>query len=391
MNTAIIGASSAGLYIALLLKLKHPDESIVVFDKNEKIGRKIYATGNGRCNLLNLNLLPDDYNNPSYLKPILAKYPFEKLVGVLTSLGIEVTSEGDYVYPLSLSSSSFVSLLSKKALSLGIEFRLEIRLLDYLCDKGITLKTDSGDFHFDRVVFCSGGKSYPTLGSDGSLFAVFEQHGYSIVPLRPALCPIKTKEKVKTISGLRHEAKVTLLIDGRLIHEEIGEILFKDDGLSGIAIFNTESKIVHFPSFREAIIILDMFPAMPLSALAERLSADSKLNAGFFLEAILPGDLADFVLRRAGLPKKDAYSQNEILNLARTLKKLDFTYADHYPFASSQVSSGGVSLNDVKASLASRHEANVFFAGEVLDVDGLCGGYNLTWALLSAIIVSENI
>ena len=204
MKTAIIGASSAGLYLAIFLKKNHPEYEVVVFDKNEKIGKKIYATGNGRCNLLNTATSPKDYNHPSYMEPLLKTYDYPRLKAELNGLGIEVVSEGVNVYPASLQASSFVKYLTDLALKLGVEFRLSTKIVGYHHAKNWILETDQGASSFDKIVFATGGKSQPKLGSDGSLFPVFSAHGYRLVPLKPSLCPIVTLEKTKSLSGLRH-------------------------------------------------------------------------------------------------------------------------------------------------------------------------------------------
>jgi len=390
MKTAIIGASSAGLYLAIFLKKKHPENEVVVFDKNDKIGKKLYATGNGRCNLLNSATGPKDFNHPIYMGPLLEKYDLPRLKSELGSIGVELVNDGAYVYPASLSAASFVKYLTDVALALGVEFRLSTKVFDYQKTSGWLLKTDKGDFLFDRLVFATGGMSQSKLGSDGSLFLVFFRHGYQIVPLKPSLCPIATKEDTASLSGLRHEARVTVNADGRIIHEEEGEVLFKDDGLSGIVIFNCEASIAHLSYEAAVSLSLDLFPAISQTELASRLLADQKINPKFFLDAFLAPALRDYILKEAGpFAKGKSLTKVEVYEVAKAMKGLELHFDHAYSFDNSQVTSGGVSLDEVGDHLFSKSEEGIAFAGECLDIDGLCGGHNLTWCLISALLISE--
>lgn len=385
MNVAIIGASSAGLYTAIYLKKKHPEYRVEVFDKNEKIGRKLAATGNGRCNLLNHGTLPADYNHPLYMEPLLQEYPFQRLSEELASLGIALTSEGDYVYPATLSANAYVKYLNDLALSLGVIFHLKVKILDYQKANPWGLYDGEKTYPFDQLIFATGGVSAPNLGSDGSLFTTFFQHGYHVLTLLPSLCPIATVEKTKPLLGLRHEAKVTVTADGRLVHEEVGEVLFKDDGLSGIVIFNCEAFICRLQGKPEVELILDLFPEIHLADLTSALVKAEALNPRFFLDAYLQAPLRDYVLKIAGLKQENAKSKNDLFKIAKAMKGLSFHFDHAYGFANSQVTCGGIDLNDVDDAFRSKIEPNVAFVGEVLDIDGLCGGHNLTWCLISAL------
>ena len=176
MNVAIIGASSAGLYTAIFLKKKHPDYQIEVFDKNEKVGRKLAATGNGRCNLLNLSTGPEDFNYPLYMEPLLKEYPYSALKEALGSLGVQLVSDGVYVYPATMNANAYVKFLYDVATSLGVIFRLKIKVLDYEGGTPWTLLCGNETFKADVLIFATGGMSTPNLGSDGSLFTTFFRH-----------------------------------------------------------------------------------------------------------------------------------------------------------------------------------------------------------------------
>lgn len=389
MNIAIVGAGASGLYSAILIQRKHPDYSVVVFEKETKIGRKLFATGNGHCNLLNRLLTPDHYSHPDFLAPLLARYPYSVLLACLHGLGIQTLEEGDYVYPLSYSAATYVGLLEKLARQSGVRFYCGVRVVDYQKGKtGFALKfdQDKGDLPriFDKILFCVGGASTPKLGSDGKSLSLLHLHGYSLLPLEPALAPVRVvhPERIKGLSGYRHHAQVSLFsARGELLYQESGEVLFKEDGLSGIVIFNVESVYLRRGKPAGAYLQLNLFPDVDSATLLSQLQDAAEKNPTFYADAFFPPEVqAHFHLVPSHAP--DAA-------LVSLLQGERFEIKDTYGFDNSQVSHGGVSLSEVTPCLESRREPGLYFLGEVLDVDGDCGGYNLAWALLSALIVGE--
>ncbi len=391
MKIAVVGASGAGLYLALFLKKYHPDFEVDVIDKNKKIGRKLLATGNGHCNLLNMKTGPEHYNHPSFLESYLKEYPFGELQHELATLGIVLTNEGDLLYPLTYSAAAHVNHLVEIAEDQGVHFILETKVLDYSSnEKGVALHTDKQDLNYDHVIFATGGKSQENLGSDGSLYPVFAKHGYEILPLKPGLCPIKTKENTKSLAGERHKAKAYVLLDDFIAREEEGEVLFKKDGLSGIMIFNCSSYISHLGNAGGVKIILDLFPQVNQTTLTTDLFEAMKVHPTYFLDAYLSPALRDYVLKEAGIAAPKQADKVYCYKIAKAMKGLTFHYAGSYDFPDSQVTIGGISLRNIDWNLRSSLEKHVSFAGEVLDVDGLCGGHNLTWCLVSALVVSKS-
>lgn len=369
---AIIGAGASGTYLALLLS-KSPEFSVSLFDKEDQIGRKLKATGNGRCNLLNLNLSPERFSHPEFMGKILKEYPSDVLLSTLKELGIPTVSIGDLAYPASLSAPQHVAYLTRLMESRGVKFHLGAKLLDYRhAPEGYFLKTSRRNFGpYDELVFAFGGKSQPKLGSDGSLFSLLKEHGYSLVPIRPGLVPIEVREMMRGLNGVRHEAMVRVYDHGEQFFEEEGEVLFKDDGLSGIVIFNASSAIMRRPKSDAIRLELDLFP---------------KLSKEELQEAVEKADLDAFLV-----PALKAHILSRGKDPVQVMKHLRYTFERTYPLSDSQVSIGGVSLKDVDASLASKVERNVHIMGEALDMDGDCGGYNLSWALISALIVAKDL
>lgn len=381
MNVGIIGSGAAGLYLAIFLKKNNPYLEITVFEKEEKLAKKLYATGNGHCNLLNKKLLPNKYNHPEFMKSFLHNFDYETLKKELSSLGIALLENDNYVYPLSFHAGTYVQYLLSLAKSLDVEFKNITKISNYSKGKDGYLIDEYG--HFDKLIIATGGASSPNLGSDGSFFEILKKHGYSIEPLRPGLTPLRVKEKVGVLQGIRHKALVKAFNDNKQVFAEEGEVLFKKDGISGIVIFNAESAIYRSQIIKNPRVSIDLFPDFSFYALCDVLSRAKQANPENYLSSVLVGPLAKYVLSISG--------NHEIENIANNLKRLSFSIDGPYGFVDSQVTIGGVSLNEITPFLESKKERGLYFAGEVLDVDGDCGGYNLSWALISALMISKHL
>ena len=387
MRIAIVGASGAGLPLAAILLQKHPDWDVHLFDANNKIGKKLLATGNGHCNLLNLKASSEDYNAPEFVESCFARQPLDKLKKTLFSLGVPLMEIGDLVYPKSYTSSGYVETLTSYVQSKGVSIHLETKVTEYFKKENKwVLRSNLGDFDCDKVVFCSGGRSGKNLGSDGDLFQIFQKHGYKVTSCAPGLCPVKTRENVTSLAGLRHAAKATLLKGNEELYSEEGEVLFKKDGLSGIVIFNVQRKMVHLGGDS---ITLDLFPGQSSEELCEEISGLLETNSAF-IPSFLPTPLYQCCLNTAKL--KNLKNKGDVYAFSSILKHLSFHVNGFYGFEDSQVTVGGIDLDDISnKNFESKLESNVYFLGEVLDVDGPCGGYNLEWCLVSALCLAENL
>ena len=377
----IVGGSIAGVYSALLLREKHQDADILILEKNDKLLKKIYATGNGHCNLLNLASTGKNYNRPDFIDSAFSRHPVSSLLSFLGKHGIATRAKGDLVYPESYSAASFCLYLEMLIKKMGIEVRLNTRIVDY--DGSFVYGEGGEKYPYDHILFCFGGKSQSRLGSDGSLFPLLIDHGYSLLPLRPGLCPIKTKQRHPRLKGVRREAAVKAEAPGGLTFLEKGEVLFKDDGLSGIVIFDLASFLARSGA-NAARIHLDLLPSYSCEEAVNLLKTASAANQRGMLLCLFEKPLAEYI---ASLAEN---AQNPI-ELIRISKDLRFDFESLYPFSDSQVTVGGIDLGQLDGNLKSLAEPNVSFAGECLDVDGDCGGYNLTWCLLSAFLAAEGI
>lgn len=389
MKIAIIGASAAGIYTALLAKKNHPDWEVVLFDHNAKIGKKILSTGNGHCNLLNEDVAPEAYSHPEFVRPLLRKHSYLKLKETLVGFGIPLQTIGSLVYPMTYSAASVVHVLALNLRQLGVKVMLNEDFLGYRAVKGkILVQTYGKETAYDKLVLATGGKSQKALGSDGSVLEMLKGKGYKITPINPGLCPIKCKEDVKVLSGVRHKAMVTLLYGGRVLYSENGEVLWKRDGLSGIAIFNCSSYIARQNPKNAYTVLVDLFPESSLDDLVETAEKAYESLGENFLDGLVEKALVQYIYSNAEISKPQ---KSDIPLLCRMLKSLKFHYEGLYPFDQSQISVGGVAIEELGPHLESKQEKGVFFAGEMIDIDGLCGGYNLSWCLLSALAVAEGL
>ena len=363
MKCVIIGAGASGVAAAINIKRKYPNDEVIIIEHSDRPLRKILATGNGRCNLGNAKLDIKQYNHPD----LMGLFSYKDYIEYVESYGFKTKTIGDLVYPYSESAQTVRNQLLKELEKNHVKIDLEEDFVDYEVVKdGVKVKTNKSTYNADKLIIATGGKSTKGLGNDGSIYAILKKHGYEIAPLRPGLVPIKTKENTKLVDGLRAKANVSLLENGKKVFNEDGEVLFKKDGLSGIVIFNASNHIKN-PLFKYEIV-LNLLPDFNGELQGNH---QQFLDKSKFLEEYFAPKLADYLLSR--ISDK---------NYVKDLQNLTFTFKDFYDFENSQITIGGVRIEDMKPNFESKKESNVHFVGEVLDMHGPCGGYNLTWAFI---------
>ena len=354
MKIGIVGAGASGVFLAIRLKESNPSFDVTLIERNDKILKKVLVTGNGRCNYANTGELKDKYNNELANK-LLKEFTPNDIVKAFDSFGVHPTYIDNLVFPTSLSAQTVVLMMSKKITELGIKVFTNEKVIDYQKKNAqFVVKTENKEFIFDKLVLSAGGKSYPQLGTDGTVIDILNKHGYKIKELSPTLAPIKVKENTKKISGQRVRSRVYLYQDHKAIYQEDGEVLFKDDGLSGIVILNISSRINRLNNLKNVQIILDLAPNY------------QEINKKQYDEYVSP-KIAEYLLAN---------------NL--DIHHLAFSFKAFYDYQIAEVSHGGLALEEVNDSLESKKEKGLYFTGELLDVDGMCGGYNLMFAFASA-------
>ena len=376
MKIVFVGGGASSLVAASLL-VDRKDYEITIIDKKIKLGRKLSMTGNGKCNLSPIKDDVNAYNHPDFLSSLFEDIPLYAYLETLEKIGIPTKSIRDLgYYPISENAANVVEILVN-----NLKDKVEIindELVDY--SHGELLLKSNRKIPYDKLVLATGGKSYPNTGSDGSVFSILAKHGYQIIDLQPVLCPIKVKENVKSLFGARNHAIISLIKDDNLIYQEDGEIIFKKDALSGIAIMNMSSFIAHKDGQYQ--IKIDFLSGEKYHS-SNRTSLDSLLG-------YVSRPTAEYILKKYNIdPNSDAIKYEN--QLYEGLSSLTFNYQSLYDFESAQITCGGVSLKDINSNFKSLKEDNVYLIGEMLDIDGLCGGYNLRFALSSAMKLVKNL
>lgn len=352
MRVVIVGGGASGLLSALAIKMKHHDYDVTLIDRNKKLGQKLRATGNGKANIANLGSIVDKYGDEKRAKTLFSEIPVTKLIAFFHQIGVMTINYGDYVYPYSESANALTEMLIKKGNAAGVKYIKNVAAIDY---QNHLLKTNHGNYPFDKLVIASGLMSAPKLGADASFILNLKNHGYHIEKLQAGLTPICTIESTKAVAGIRRKVNVKLIANNRTYMDEDGELLFKKDGLSGIVIFHAASVYLRH-HLKEAKIVVDFLP---------RTKLHNSLDA-YFVDSLV-----------------------HYLKNYNNINAVTFHIKHLYDFNDSVVTIGGVSLDDVDANFASRLEKDVYIIGEALNQDGLCGGFNLMWAFTSALKVSD--
>lgn len=390
MKIALIGGGAFGIYAALLLHKKYPNDEIIIFEQGVTIGKKFTVAGNGRCNINNTNDDSTKYNQPCFVKPLLEGFPFQKQNQLLKELGIYLTElhEG-YLYPVSLSGKNVLKIFLQQILNCSnILVKTGMKLTDYEhknSDEIILFFENNEKIKVNRLIIATGGCSSPKLGSNGNLFALLSKKGYKINEILPGLTALKTKEKVKSLFGEKLRGSIALFSNNQLIHQEDGEIVFKNDGLGGIVIMNLSSIIQRNNLNGPTIKIQCLDPNIKESDLL-------KLNKTIdnVLWPFVGQNTAQYIYQRTGVNIDNKLSSKDAKKLLLAANNLTFTITSTYGFSDSQVTVGGLDINEIDWSFQSKKEHGVYFGGEILDIDGLCGGYNLKWALVNAHYLVEN-
>ncbi len=402
-DVLVIGGGAAGLCSAISLKRKKPSLNIAVIEQLSRVGKKLIVTGNGRCNITNEDILLSSFHseNEGFLSCVLENYNKDMTKDFFESLGVVFTCDDrGRIYPYSLQASSVVDALRFTLDELGIYVFTETKMLSYKRDnETFKVTTDKGDFRGKALLITSGlfsgGKK---LGSDGSVFNYMKHGGYKTVKTTPAIVQLKTDtDIVKQLKGIKVEANVILKSDNKLIREEFGEVLFCDYGLSGPPIMQVSRAVDRDKA--EKTVYLDLMPQYDFSSLYELITSRAKTLKERKLEEFFTGLLnkrvGQVIVKSAGLKLADnvnSLNDANIKKMVSLIKGLPFKVISTTGFENSQVTAGGISLDEFSSdTLMSKREKGLFAAGEILDVDGDCGGFNLQWAWSSAFCAADGI
>lgn len=394
----IIGGGASGLAAAVVCKDMGKDAAII--EGTERIGRKLLTTGNGRCNISNRNILNSRYHgaNFNFPKYVLDKFNSNETNNFFSLLGLPlVTLEDDKVFPLSLQASSVVDVFRMALEERNIPIYNNSKVKSITKAKnGFKVLTSENTFQCKKLILCCGGKSYASTGSDGSGFKLAKELGHNIITPFPALVQLKLKYgNLKALSGIKFNGNAKIGSK-----TEYGEILFTDYGISGPPIIQlSRIAALSISKGEELYIEIDMMPQMSTLELKDFIEN----HFGIFyyrsvynsLIGIINKKLIPVLLKEAGIAdihkECSELSKNERTSLIELMKCWKFKIYDTNSFSNAQVTAGGIDTREVSnETLESKLLPNLYFAGEILDVDGDCGGFNLQWAWASAYIAAKN-
>ena len=401
MKIAIIGGGASGLCcaIAAARKSESRDVQITLYEAKDRVGKKILATGNGRCNMFNIYARAEDYSSPDFVRDILSVYSADAVRLFFESLGLYIrTDEEGRAYPLSNQATSVLDVLRNECEHLGITT---------LCDSEITSIRKQGKGFilsdgkiYDKVVLACGGKA---VAKNFGGYELLKSMGHTVTKLMPALTKLTVKDNTytKQLKGIRHKASLNLYIDGKKITEEDGELLFADYGLSGIAVMQLSSFVArHFRVSKSLPVVeCDFVSSMSFTELCQAIEKicryNKKMKTENLLTGFMPKKLGETVLRSVGIPlNKDLFelSTKDVKNISSACKDFKFEVSALRPFDDAQVTSGGADLREFdRVTLESKKVKNLYCCGELLDIDGPCGGYNLLWAFAGGLAVGESL
>lgn len=402
-RVAIIGAGASGLVCAIEAARKA--HQVTVFEKNSKVGRKILATGNGRCNISNENITLSRYHGeaPHAAKEALRRFDTSAGKAYFRALGLEMREgEEGRLYPMSHQASSVVDMLLHEARSLGVHFVLECEVLQ-IEKKGteFVVHTKEQKHSFDACVIATGSVAMPTLGSSGSGYGFAKALGHNVIEPYPSLVQfISNEPHLKEASGVKMDAGVELYIDNQKRQSVQGDLLFTAYGLSGSAILDvSRAASKAFVEGERVHVVLDLLPTLSREALTsllqKRMSIAKEKSLSLWLEGIIPKKLAHFIIQNTKLghiKEASMLGAKEIKKIVFALKALRVDICATKGFESAEVCAGGVDVRELDAkNLMSQKMKNLYFCGEVLDIDGDCGGFNLHFAWASGYLVGQSL
>lgn len=391
MNVIIIGAGPSGMMCAI--KAKNENNNVTIIEKNDKAGKKLLLTGSGRCNYANEIINSDCYftENSDLIENIINPGEVDLMHRKLESIGIYPDIINGYYYPYSHNSASVNNLLIEKCKSKGINFIFNEEVNDI--KKNSTGFKINNKYECEKLVIACGGKSYAKTGSDGSLYPNLENLGIKFTKMYPCLTQIKT-DSIKELSGVRLNAKVSLFDNDKLISFETGELQFIDYGVSGICVFNLSGYVKSNSNLTIKINFLP-FTDDADEFIEERMKQLENINLINAFESIINYKVLKYIFKKTGISETARYkslTENEKKLFKEYLTSFTLKVYGTNDYDKAQVTMGGVPLTDINIStMESNNVKNLYLIGEILDLTGKCGGYNLMQCFITGLIAGRNI
>lgn len=370
----IVGAGASGVYLSVLLKQKYPQDDVIVLEQNQSPLKKLLATGNGRCNLSNQNMDQQYYDsdNLDIVQSIIQDFD---MVSQMKEIGLYCLYQGQLLYPKSEQALSVKNVLMQRAQEAGVLFLYEQEVYRIECQNQYRIVTSKQTFHADIVILAMGSEAGKLSGMNTSRYEILKQMHLKVVEPVPSLVQFYTSPVLKSLKGVRVKGTFSLVENEKCIHQEKGELLFTDYGVSGIAVMQLSS---FYQKHHHYQLYIDFFDELSHNQLCQLLSKQSSL----FLEGLMNHKIAK------------AFQKYQYLSIDQLVSLLK-----HYPLeikgireaSYAQVMKGGLSLKEVTEDLELKQYPCIYAMGEILNVAGMCGGYNLHFAFASAYRVAKAI
>lgn len=389
----VIGAGASGMIAAIAAARN--GAAVQILEHNDRAGKKLAQTGNGRCNITNLRMEDACYRgeHPEFAMKVISKFDVQQTLHFFEGIGLYPKFRGDYVYPNSDQASTMVQLLLDELhrLQVSIEYGVTIEKVIYQeKKKGFMVLCNKDPFFADAVILACGSKAAPSTGAGDSGYVLAKAMGHRIVRVVPALAALRCIGKYyNQIAGVRTEASVTLYVNHEAVASDLGELQLTDYGISGIPVFQI-SRYASYGLLKQqpVTVLINFLPRMDENScfhyLKERRKCLREKKAQDFLVGVLNIKLVRVLLKLAGISEWEItgdLSDARLHILAKTLTAYEAKIASVNPFTNAQICAGGVDTAELDPeSMESRLVSGLYITGELADVDGICGGYNLQWA-----------
>ena len=409
-DIVIVGGGAAGLVAAVCCAKKLNGKiKIAVIEKEFKLGKKLLATGNGKCNMTNNNMSSEYYNDESrqFVKNIISKYSTDKITAFWESIGLLCKADSfGRVYPYSGQASAVLDILIMNLEYYNVDIFCETNITSIIPENnGYKLTAYKKTFTAQKVILATGGKVQPSLGSNGSSYKFAADLGLKCTEVFPSLAPIPCNDKyLPLMKGVRTAAVVSLKADGKILCAEQGELQLNEKNISGICIFQLSRFVneyyalntINGKKYNRVSIIADLMPDYTLdeteNILKKRRKQMTTLKTEELITGIINKKIGLYLAKKLNIDlDTELYnlSDDNIESLARSVKECEFVPSGMSGINSAQVTAGGIVLSEIDKNMQSVKYNNLYIIGEALNVDGMCGGYNLHWAFASGIIAGN--
>jgi len=394
----VVGAGASGMIAAITAARE--GAKVILLEKNDRVGKKILATGNGKCNLANTNMDMGNYyvKNEKKLNKCFSVFGVEDSISFFQNAGLMLKDKGGYLYPACEQASVVLDILRNLIKNANIDVRTETEVIGVKAEKNkVILTTNIGKLESDSVIFACGSYAGLKKNNQRAGYEMAKELGHSVVEPVPALVQLRCKESIfPSVAGVRCNASLVLKEKNKVLAKENGELQLTDYGISGIPVFQL-SRIVARNKCKDLTVEIDFLPEFSSEKWKDfyesRIATMADETAENFLLGILNKKINAMLLKKQGINPAERLKnckKTALLELCEDMKCFRVTPTGTNPFENAQVCAGGVDFDELSDRLSSCFHDNVYFCGEMIDVDGKCGGYNLQWAWTSGYIAGMN-